>query len=141
MPYRKVQLLISVNELKAFIGILIVIGFHSLPTIRLYWSTDPNFRICKIVDVMSLKWFLKILRFIHLNDINNIPKRNEADYDNLYRLRPLLSRLNKVIKEAFSPIRFLSVVESMVAFKGRSSLKQYMPLKPKLKLSAVSKFL
>jgi hypothetical protein len=59
-----------------------------------------------------------------------MPKWNEPNYDKLYKLRPLLSHLNKVFKEAFNPSRFLSIDESMVAFKGRSSLKQYMPLKP-----------
>jgi len=33
----------SIEEIKAFIGILIFMGYHSLPIIRLYWSNDPNF--------------------------------------------------------------------------------------------------
>lgn len=32
--------------------------------------------------------------------------------------------------DLFNPSSFLSVDESMVAFKGRSSLKQYIPNKP-----------
>ncbi|XP_025413752.1 uncharacterized protein LOC112685917 isoform X1 [Sipha flava] len=34
----------SVEELKAFFGCLIIMGFHKLPTIRSYWSSDTNFQ-------------------------------------------------------------------------------------------------
>jgi len=33
----------TIEEIKAFIGILIFMGYHSLLSIRLYWSNDPNF--------------------------------------------------------------------------------------------------
>lgn len=59
---------ISITELKTFIGVLITMGFHQLPSIRLYWSTDPNFGEGKIKAVMLSKRFFKIIGFIHLND-------------------------------------------------------------------------
>ena len=38
--------------------------------------------------------------------------------------------LNKKIINEYSPSHWQSIHESMVLFKGRSSLKQYMPRKP-----------
>ncbi|XP_067014799.2 uncharacterized protein [Anabrus simplex] len=87
---------LSLLELQAFIGVLIIMGFHTLPSIRHYWSSDPNFHVSRISSIMSLKRFLKIMRFLHMNDNEKMPKRNEPGYDRLYKVRPLLDHLNKL---------------------------------------------
>lgn len=125
-----VDLGLSVDELKAFFGILLIMGFHSLPTMRLYWSSDPNFHVSRISSVMSLRRYLKILRFLHLGDNEKMPERGTPTFDKLYKIRPLITHMNTVFLNCFNPGRYISVDESMVGFKGRSSLKQYMPLKP-----------
>lgn len=121
---------IEIDELQAFFGILVIMGFHHLPGMRMYWSYDPNFRVERIANIMSIKRFLAILRHIHLNNNEKCPKKGENNFDRLYKLRPLIDHLNKEFKLLFSPSRELSIDESMVGFKGRSSLKQYMPMKP-----------
>ncbi|KAL4083594.1 hypothetical protein QTP88_028910 [Uroleucon formosanum] len=95
------------EEMKAFIGILIIMGFHSLPSIRHYWSNDKNFFCDRVASIMTVKRFLKLVRFLHINDNSKMPP-------------PSLE----------FPSRHLSIDESMVAFKGRSGMKQYMPMKP-----------
>ncbi|KAJ8879608.1 hypothetical protein PR048_020216 [Dryococelus australis] len=59
---------------------------HSLPSLRLYWSVDPNFEIS----------------YFHLNED---------------------------LKKYFNPSCYLSVEQNMIGFKGRSSLKEYLPMK------------
>lgn len=44
----------GLDEQKAYIGILIIMGFDQLLSMRLYWSTDPNFTVPCIRDIMSL---------------------------------------------------------------------------------------
>ncbi|GBM23181.1 PiggyBac transposable element-derived protein 2 [Araneus ventricosus] len=121
---------LTIEELKDFFGLLIVMGFNKLPSLRLYWSKDLNFASQRIMDVMPLKRFLKILRFLHLNDNTRMPLKGQFGYDKLYKVRPLFEQLNTTFHHAFNPSRCISIDESMVKFKGRSSLKQYMPLKP-----------
>lgn len=121
---------LTIDELKAFLGILVIMGFHNLPSIKLYWSQDSNFKVDRISDVITQKRFLAILRYIHLNDNNQMPKRGELNYDKLYKLRPMIDMLNENFKQLYTPKREISIDESMVGFKGRSSLKQYMPMKP-----------
>lgn len=118
------------EELSAFLGILILMGFHQLPSIRLYWSSNGNFLVTRIANVMSLKRFLHILRYLHLNDNTKLPKKGDKNFDKLFKVRPLLDILNEKFKSTFHPSRYLSIDESMIGFKGRSSLKQYLPLKP-----------
>lgn len=117
-------------ELRAFIGILIIMGFHRLPSIRHYWLTDDNFKVNRIASLMPLKRFLFILRFLHLNNNENMPKRGDEKFDKLYKVRPLLTKLNENFKALYVPQRELAIDESMVGFKGRTTLKQYMPMKP-----------
>lgn len=118
------------DELKAFLGVLVIMGFHTLPSLKQYWSTDKNFHVSRVANIMTQKRFLQILRNNHLNDNNKMPKRGERGFDKLYKLRPLIESLNKKCKRLHLPCRHMSVDESMVGFKGRCSMKQYMPMKP-----------
>nr|CAH7740638.1 unnamed protein product [Callosobruchus chinensis] len=59
-----------------------------------------------------------------------MPQPGTPSFDKLYKLRPLIDHLTSVFQTAFTPYRHLSVDESMCAFKGRTTLKQYMPMKP-----------
>ncbi|KAB0800404.1 hypothetical protein PPYR_06144 [Photinus pyralis] len=121
---------LTVEELKAFIGMLIIMGFNPLPSLRLYWSSDPNFHNSRISAIMPLKRFLKILRFLHINDNENMLKKGEAGFDKLHKVRPMITYLSDTFLNVYTPAQNLAVDESMVAFKGRTHLKQYMPLKP-----------
>lgn len=124
------ELNLTAPELKAVIGVLIIMGMNVLPSMRLYWSEDDNFHHSKIGHIMTVKRFLKIIRFIHLNDNQSMPPRESLQFDRLYKIRPMITHLNRVFPEMYSPSRYLSVDESMIAFTGRTTMKQYMPLKP-----------
>lgn len=71
--------------------------------------------------------FREILSNIHVNDNASIPNNNK---DKLYKLRPMMDNLNNKFLEAYHGTRQLSVGESMIKFKGRSTIKQYNPMKP-----------
>lgn len=89
---------LTLDELKCFLGILIIMGFHRLPSIRMYWSSDPNFHVERISNLMTVKRFLKILRFLHVNDPN---------FDKLYKIRPLSDYISDKCKTNFQPSRHL----------------------------------
>lgn len=59
----------------------------------------------------------------------NTPVRS-SDHDKLHKVRPLIEKINANAKKAYSYSEALSIDESMIPFKGRSTLKQYMPMKP-----------
>lgn len=121
---------LNIAELKAFLGILIIMDFNKLPSIRLYWSADENCYNPRIANIMTQKRFLNILRYLHLNNNSVMPQKGSASYDKLYKIRPMINYLNDAFRKSFSPDKHLSCDESMVAFKGRSGIKQYMPMKP-----------
>lgn len=45
-------------------------------------------------------------------------------------MRPLLTRLSETFKDCWKPSTYQAVDVTMIKFKARSSLKQYMPDKP-----------
>ena len=118
------------GEIEAFIGMSILMAIHQLPEMQHYWSSDPMLSVPAISNVMTSKRFKKITESIHVNNnANNLP-RTDPHHDKLHKVRPLIDDLNKSISGAYSSSNCVSIDESMIPFKGRSSLKQYMPMKP-----------
>ena len=118
---------ISIDEIKTFLGINIVMGYHHVPTIRSYWSTATDLNVPVISNAMNRDRFQTILSNLHVNDNAKMDPKKK---DKLFKIRPLLDHLNKVFGEMRNMREHLSVDESMIRFKGRSSLKQYNPMKP-----------
>ncbi|GBP21588.1 PiggyBac transposable element-derived protein 4 [Eumeta japonica] len=50
--------------------------------------------------------------------------------DKLYKIKPMIDALNKKFEVVYHGTREVSVDESMIKFKDRSVLKQYLPMKP-----------
>lgn len=119
--------MITKTELYGFLGINMVMGYHAVPSWKDYWKTDPDLQVPFISDVMPRNRFSQILSNIHINDNYAIPADNK---DKLYKLRPLIDSLNHNFVQLYNVSRQVSIDESMILFKGRSSLKQYNPMKP-----------
>lgn len=81
---------VTVEEIKNFIGILLLSGYHKLPQQRMCWSLDEDLGVEIVSKCMSRNRFLEIKRYLHLADNTKINKK-----DKMYKLRPLMDALNK----------------------------------------------
>ena len=54
----------KINERKGFIGINSFMGYHTLPSIRNYWSRDPGLGVKVVSDVMPRDRFFEIRRLL-----------------------------------------------------------------------------
>ncbi|XP_045108998.1 uncharacterized protein LOC123503369 isoform X4 [Portunus trituberculatus] len=118
------------NEIKTFIGMNLLMGIVKLPSYRDYWSSNPclhNDFISKLMPVNRFGW---LLGNIHLNDNTLMPDRKSPEYDKLYKVCPFLKAMQENFERHFLPSCSVAVDESMIKFKGRSSMKQYQPNKP-----------
>ncbi|XP_046988244.1 piggyBac transposable element-derived protein 3-like [Schistocerca americana] len=115
------------HELFVFLVINLFIGYHKLSSWKHYWSACDDHVISIVRRCMSRDRFDFILSNLYLNDNTKIPERNT---DKLYEIRPLLTALNKQFMSIYRGTRELSIDDSMIVFKERSSIKQYNPLKP-----------
>ncbi|XP_043464126.1 piggyBac transposable element-derived protein 4-like [Leptopilina heterotoma] len=118
------------EEVLKFIPINIVMGIKRLPAIRDYWSTNPQLHDSFISSIMPVNRFFSILSCLHFNDNSIAPKRNEPGFDKLFKIRPMLTELSENFLKYYNHTKNQSIDESMIKFKGRSTLKQYMPQKP-----------
>lgn len=118
------------TEVETFLGINILMGIKKLPSYRDYWSSDEDLHDPYISKLMPLTRFSWMLGNLHINDNSIMPGRNTPEFDKLYKIRPLLDALAVNFDKNFNPGPILAIDESMIKFKGRSSLKQYLPKKP-----------
>ncbi|KAG1693350.1 PiggyBac transposable element-derived protein 3 [Nymphon striatum] len=118
---------VSRDEFLSFLGINMLMGYHNLPSWRNYWSTAADLHVDIVKDTMSRNRFGEILSNLHAND--NSIRPNECA-DKLYKLRPFIDQLNNNFKLRYHLDQIVSIDESMILFKGRSSIKKYNPMKP-----------
>ncbi len=58
------------------------------------------------------------------------PKRESNDHSKIYKVKNFTEILRKNFQKNYNFGRYGIIDESMIKFKGRSSFKQYLPLKP-----------
>lgn len=118
------------REINVFLGINLLMGIKRLPSYKDYWCSAPDLHDSYISSLMTLKRFGWLLNHFHINDNSVMPIRNTPQFDQLYKVRPLLTHLAEAFMQNMMPSEILALDESMIKFKGRSVLKQYLPKKP-----------
>ena len=91
-----------------------ILVFHFRPFTSIFFPKIPRHR------------FAEIFSHLHVNDNLIIPRDNT---DRLYTLHPLKESLNNRHVNFYNISKKVSIDESMILFKARSSLKQYSPMK------------
>ena len=120
----------NVRKMRAFIGILLNMGLIRKPTIEGYWNckdysqNTPMFR-----QVFKLDTFKLHLRFSHVSDSDLEPKRGDQNFDQTYKFRPVLDHFNTTWARGYQLSSGISIDESIVGFKGRHSLVNYIRIK------------
>ena len=121
---------ITTVELKAYLGFYILMGLVRLPSMYDYWSTNPIYRYSVIADRITRDRFFEIHRYLHFVDNTTLSAYGSTTYDKIGKVRPLIDYLNDRFVSMYDPHCEVSIDEAMIKFKGRSSMKQYMPKKP-----------
>ena len=121
---------ITVDELRAYFGFMVLMGLVPLPAIDDYWRRDPLLHYSPIADRIPRKRFREIHRFLHFADNSTLLEHGDPGYDRLGKVRPMIEMLQERFLEVYQPHCEISIDEAMIPFQGRSALKQYMPAKP-----------
>jgi len=116
------------NEMKTFIGLLLLMGVIYKPSIRMYWSLDTIYSTPIFSQVMKRDRFELIMKFLHFND-NSTYDATDENRDRLHKVRPLIDGLRERCRKVYYPGKNLSVDESLVLFKGRVHFKQFIRTK------------
>ncbi|XP_026745901.1 piggyBac transposable element-derived protein 2-like [Trichoplusia ni] len=115
---------LTVEELRNFISIKVIMGIVSMPSYLDYWSTTTRYPL--VADVMSLKRYQQIRRYIHFVD------NNETNSDPYFKIRPFAERIRQNCLKVEEETRF-SIDEMVIPYKGTKAGKkrQYNPQKPR----------
>ena len=120
----------SAEEIKAYLGFSILMGLNKLPDLYDYWSTSEVLHYFPVASRISRKRFLEIQRYLHLANNDTIVPRGQPGYDRLAKVRPVIDHVRRACLQNYHPHRENAIDAAMIPFKGRSALKQYLPLKP-----------
>ena len=105
-------------------------GINKLPYLRDYWSNSEYLHYLPVASRISRNRFFEISQYLHFANNNGYVPCDEPGHDRLFKVRPVLNALRDSFLTAYQPHCQNSTDEAMVKFKGRSSLKQFLPKKP-----------
>ena len=109
---------VTVDELKVFFALIIIMGLTRKGYLDAYWSTDEIIATPIFDKMMGKDRFCAVLSNLHL-----------SDNDRLYKVRPFISMMRETY-DVYTPEENLSLDEGTCPFKGRVSFKVYNPMKP-----------
>ena len=121
---------ITVDELLAYMGFMMLMGIVRLPRIEDYWKKDAIYHYTPVANRISRERFRELHKFLHFVNNSSLAPPGTPGYDKLGKLRPIISMIGEQFATVCDPGKEVSIDEAMIPFKGRSSLKQYLPMKP-----------
>ena len=89
----KLQFKVTLEELKNFIGLIFLPGYHIRLAERDCWSVEPDLRCDTICEIMSRNRFFEAISFLHATDNQSLGESQMA------KVGPLDDLLNKKIQQ------------------------------------------
>ena len=111
--------------MEGFLAVVMNMGVIRLPSIETYWSTHWVSKIHFFSHKFPRERFEQILWMLHVSH-----EEPDCPAKRIDKVRIILNLLLGNFQRCYAPARNLSVDETMVGFRGRFGLKQYMPNKP-----------
>ena len=121
----------TLSEMKLFFSLYMAMGIVTQKEITDYWQVKyPITETPTFHQVMSRNCWKSIWSHLHfVNNATAIP-RGEPGHDRLFKIRNVIKLVVSKFPKYYQATRELSLDEMTIAFKGRSTLKQYNPNKP-----------
>lgn len=117
--------LTDIGEIKIVIGCMIIMSYNRLPSFRHYWSKHHSMGNDAIKSAISRDRFQLLSSKMYFAS----PEKPDGA-SKLYYVEDMMECLKSRFLSSRMESAYQSIDESMTKFKGRSSMKQYLPLKP-----------
>lgn len=111
------------EEMLKFLGLLIYMGLKKLPKMSDYWSNNILYKNKVVSQAMSRNRFELLLRCWHFEDSIHLT----SNTDRLLKIRRFVQLLAGTFRNSKTPGEYITVDETMVAFRGRIKFMQYIP--------------
>ena len=92
------------DELRAFIGVNFVMGYHKLPKLRSFWETgSSSLSVDFVANVMKRERFKEILGNIHFLNNEDVIPRDHPAHNRTLKVRWLIDYLNERFLNSMKP--------------------------------------
>ncbi|KAJ8936250.1 hypothetical protein NQ314_012437 [Rhamnusium bicolor] len=116
----------SPDEMRQFLGIIMLTGLIQFPTIESYWKKHRIYYHKMFHEIgISYNRFTLLLRMWHFVD-NTIDREPS---DRTYKIQSLLDKIFNNIQDLYLPVNTIVIDESMLPFRRRLIFRQYNPSK------------
>ena len=119
------QFYLPQSDLDAFLGTILLSGYHTLPQEHLYWCNNEDVGVNIVKKKISRNRFQEIKRYFHLADNDNLQQS-----DKLAKVRTYLNLMQRNFLRFGVFSEHLSIDEQMVPYYGHFSTKMFMRNKP-----------
>ena len=133
-PYLFVTKGISREDILAFIGIRMYMGLHKYPNIECYWTDSILYK--NIVNsIMNKTYFFLISKSLHFPEYDKDEKDDKSSVSNVkidprHKIKNYLEKLAQNFQKYYVLGKNVTIDESLLQYKGRNSMKFYIPMKP-----------
>ena len=115
------------DDIKQFIGVLLISGYHKLPAQTQYWSNDEDLGLQIVKSAISKSKLQDIKSILHFCD-NNEAENNKNDKG--FKVRNLITAAQRSFMKFGIFEKYLAVDEMIVKYYGHHALKQFIRGKP-----------
>lgn len=111
------------GEIQILLGVILIISCNHLPEFHDYWSQKSSMGNEMVKQIISRDRFCVLFGKLYFTSPQKPPNASK-----IYHVEDMVEFLRTVFQRHREDSSFQSIDESMIKFKGRSSLKQCMPL-------------
>ncbi|XP_022195556.1 piggyBac transposable element-derived protein 3-like [Nilaparvata lugens] len=120
------ELKVTLEEIKKFLGISMLMSTLGYPRIRQYW--ESTFKVPIIANAFPRDRYFNIRSAIHVVNDNDVTQAMK-DEDRLWKVRPLVDKFRTAVLQ-IPRQEDASIDEQMIPFTGHVGFRQFVPRKP-----------
>lgn len=113
------------KEIMLLTGVTLIMHYNRVPSFAMYWSNNRSLGNECVRNAISRDRCQLLLSKLYFIEPNKPMEGTKT-----YYMDDLISCLKNSFMKARTDSTYQAIDESMAKYKGRSALKQYMPLKP-----------
>lgn len=117
------------DELRVFMALLLYQGIMHKPDIKIYWTTKPLFETPYVRKIMAQNRFLLLWKCLHFTDNTSVTTYLTPAHKSFAKIKWFYEKLVERFSAVYIPEQNVAIDKSLMLWKGRLAMKQYIPLK------------
>lgn len=119
------EFLSTIDDLYIFLAVTMLFTRNKRITIEEHWSTDPLLHSTVFSNTMFRNRYCSILAMLSFCEA----PAGTSSVPRLHKIKMMIDHARETFKTTFIPGKKMCIDESIVPFKGRLIIKQYLPKK------------